>query len=171
GAVLNDPLLSIFLPVDLTWPIFVLIYGCLILALISFVRNPFLFIYAIQSYSLLIFFRITAMFTAPLNPPSGMIALKDPLVEFFGTGLLLTKDLFFSGHTALLFLFFLVEKSKVLKIIFLASSVIVGICLLLQHVHYSLDVFAAPFFAYAAFRIVLKFKQIYPSNLKNTSNR
>ncbi len=161
GAVLNDPLLSLFSPLDLTWIIFAVIYACLILALISFTKSPAKITFAFQTYSILIFIRIAAMYAAPFNPPSGMIPLRDPFVEFFGTGMLLTKDLFFSGHTALLFLFFLIEKSKLLKFIFLISAVIAGICLLLQHVHYTLDVIAAPFFSYTVFRLVLKAKQIF----------
>ncbi|HSR18838.1 MAG TPA: phosphatase PAP2-related protein [Ignavibacteriaceae bacterium] len=161
GVVLNDPVLSLFSPLDLTWIIFGLIYGCLILALISFTKSPVTLTFAFQTYSILIFIRAAAMYAAPFNPPSGMIPLQDPFVEFFGTGMLLTKDLFFSGHTALLFLFFLIEKSKLLKFIFLISAVTTGICLLLQHVHYTLDVIAAPFFSYTVFRLVLKAKQIF----------
>jgi hypothetical protein len=161
GVVLNDPVLSLFSPLDLTWIIFGVIYGCLILAVISFTKNPVKLTFAFQTYSILIFIRIAAMYAAPLNPPSGMIPLRDPFVEFFGTGILLTKDLFFSGHTALLFLFFLIEKSKLLKFVFLISAVTVGICLLLQHVHYTLDVIAAPFFSYTIFRLVLKAKQVF----------
>ena len=171
GVILNDPVLSLFSAVDLTWIIFALIYGCLILAVVSFMKNPFTLAFAFQAYSFLIFIRAAAMYAAPFNPPPGIIPLQDPFVEFFGTGMLLTKDLFFSGHTALLFLFFLIEKSKLLKLIFLISSVTVGVCLLLQHVHYTLDVIAAPFFSYTVFRLVLKFKQIYPASPKNTANR
>jgi membrane-associated phospholipid phosphatase len=110
------------------------------------------------------------MSAAPFNPPAGMIPLRDPFVEFFGTSMLLTKDLFFSGHTALLFLFFLMERTKLLKIIFLSSAVIVGICLLVQHVHYTIDIFAAPFFAFTSFKIVLKLKLFPGCQFKNTAN-
>jgi len=170
GVALNDPVLSLLEPADLTWLTFGLIYSCLIAALISFAKNPAEIVLALQAYAILIFTRMIAMYATPFDPPEGMIPLQDPLVEFFGTGLLLTKDLFFSGHTALLFLLFLIERRKGLKILFLASAVIVGICLLIQHVHYSIDIFAAPFFSYAVFRLVLKLRQ----NLryfKNTANR
>jgi hypothetical protein len=166
GITLNDPILNILKPADFTWITFGLIYTCVFAAIISFGNNPDEIVLAFQAYSGLILIRISAMYLTPLDPPAGMIPLEDPLVEFFGTGLLLTKDLFFSGHTALLFLLFLIETQKYLKILFLASAVIVGICLLFQHVHYSIDVFAAPFFSYAVFRLVLKLRQI----IKNTAN-
>jgi len=91
-----------------------------------------------------------------LNPPEKMIPLNDPVVEFFGTGQLLTKDLFFSGHTATIFLLYLLADKKLLKTFFLVSAIVVGIGVLLQHVHYSIDVFVAPFFAYCSFYIVKK---------------
>jgi membrane-associated phospholipid phosphatase len=158
GVVFNDPLLYLFEPVDLTWLTFGLIYVSLVAALTVFLKNPDLLVTAFQSYIVLTVLRITAMYLVPLNPPQKMIQLGDPFVEYFGTGQLLTKDLFFSGHTATLFLLFLLAGSKSLKIFFLISTIIVGVSVLLQHVHYSIDVFAAPFFAYFSFLFVKKIK-------------
>ncbi len=154
GVTLNDPLLNLFEPVDLTWLTFALIYVSLFLAVFFFIKKPALLVTALQSYILLIVFRIIAMYLLPLDPPDGMIKLSDPLVELFGTGQLLTKDLFFSGHTATLFLLFLLAEKKPLKSFFLTSTIIVAVSVLLQHVHYSIDVFSAPFFAYCSFMIV-----------------
>ena len=55
------------------------------------------------------------MYSLPFNPPPEMIPLNDPFVQFFGSGKLLTKDFFFSGHTATLFLLFLVIDKKPFK--------------------------------------------------------
>jgi len=156
GVVLNDPILKLFKPLNLTWLSFGLIYISLFAALISFYQNPLLLLNAFQSYTLLIAIRIMSMYLVPLNPPETMIPLNDPVVEFFGTGQLLTKDLFFSGHTATIFLLYLLADKKLLKTFFLVSAIVVGIGVLLQHVHYSIDVFVAPFFAYCSFYIVKK---------------
>ena len=158
GVVLNDPLLKLFEPVDLTWLTFGLIYISIIAALFSFFNNPVLLLKAVQSYIILVAFRIIAIYLLPLNPPEKMIPLNDPIVEFFGTGQLLTKDLFFSGHTATIFLLFLLADKKSFKAFFLIAAIVVGISVLLQHVHYSIDVFTAPFFAYCSFYIVKKIK-------------
>ncbi len=155
GVVLPDPLLRLFKPVNLTWLTFGLIYLSLILALFLLAKNPTRLMFAIQVYILFIIVRILAMYLVPLNPPEYMIRLNDPFVQFFGTGKLLTKDLFFSGHTATLFILFLVTQNKHFKYFFLAATVVVGIAVLIQHVHYSIDVFAAPFFTYACYRLVL----------------
>lgn len=42
------------------------------------------------------------------------------------------------------------------RMVFAIGTVLVGACVLLQHVHYTIDVVAAPFFTYAAYRISKK---------------
>jgi membrane-associated phospholipid phosphatase len=159
GYTYNDPLLNLFAPVDLTWIIFGLIYAGLITAIYFFIRDPHLILTALQAYLVLVILRTIAMYLLPLNPPTDMISLNDPFVQIFGSGEILTKDLFFSGHTATLFLLFLMANKKTLKIIFLSFAVIVGISVLLQHVHYSIDVFTAPFFSYASVKLAAYIKK------------
>ncbi len=154
GVVLADPLLALFQPHDLTWITFGLIYIGLVAGIVFLLRHPATLLLAIQAYALMVGFRILAMTLVPLEPPPAMIPLNDPLVEIFGTGRLLTKDLFFSGHTSTLFLLFLVMPPGRLKTVFLVCTLLVACCVLLQHVHYSIDVFVAPFVAYASVRIV-----------------
>ncbi|HCY75350.1 MAG TPA: hypothetical protein DHV28_05475 [Ignavibacteriales bacterium] len=158
GVVLPDPILTLFNPIDLTWLIFILIYLSLIVAIAMLSKNPEQLLFAVQLYTLMVAVRIIAMYLLPLDPPATMIILNDPFVEFFGTGQTLTKDLFFSGHTATLFILFLVSEKKVFKSLFLISTIAVAIAVLLQHVHYTIDVFAAVFFTYACYKIVLKVK-------------
>ena len=155
GAVLADPLLKIFNPVNLTWLIFGLIYISLVAGIINLSKYPRQLVLILQAYSLMVIVRMAAMFLLPLNPPQDMIILNDPFVQYFGTGKVLTKDLFFSGHTATLFLLFLFAKNKILKYVFLSCTIAVGLSVLLQHVHYSIDVFAAPFFAYTCYRLIM----------------
>src|ERR1035437_5978863 len=124
GFTFRDPLLKLFTPFDLTWVIFGLIYAGLIIAIFFFIKDPHLFLTALQSYLVLVIFRTAAMYLLPLNPPPDMIPLNDPFVQIFGSGEILTKDLFFSGHTATLFLLFLVANKRILKVIFLSFAVI-----------------------------------------------
>lgn len=63
-------------------------------------------------------------------------------------------DLFFSAHTGLPFLMALVFwDSKPLRFFYLASSVFMGIMVLLGHVHYSIDVLSAFFITYTIYRM------------------
>jgi PAP2 superfamily C-terminal len=155
GTTLEDPVLNIFSPIDLTWFTFSVIYISLITAMIRFLIKPELLLLALQSYTLLIIFRMVAMFTTHFEPPEGLILLNDPFVQLFGSGKILTKDLFFSGHTATLFLLFLIIDRNYLKYVFVICTFLVGVALLVQHVHYTIDVFAAPFFAYSSYRLII----------------
>ena len=153
GSVLNDPVLLMFSPRDVNWVTFGFIYAGVIGGIVILSRHPERCVLAFQSYIVMVVFRIIAMALVPLDPPPGLIALKDPFVEMFGTGTTLTRDLFFSGHTSTLFLLFLVMPSKFARLVFFFCVLAVAFCVLLQHVHYGIDVFVAPFFTYCAYAI------------------
>jgi len=155
GVLLHDPLLASFQARKLTWIIFGLIYGALVLGLGTLSRRPRALLVALQSYALLIVARMVAIYFTPLDPPPGLIHLKDPVVQLFDTGVVLTKDLFFSGHSATLFLLFLTARHRVLRIGFLLATVAVGAGLIWQHVHYTIDVLTAPVISFACYRFVL----------------
>jgi hypothetical protein len=160
GFVLNDLILSIFQPLKLTWLIFSILYLGIISAPFDFGRKPEILLIGIQSYVLMIIFRIILMSFIPLDPPSGMIPLIDPVVEIFATGKTLTKDLFFSGHTATMFLLFLLVNNKFLKLLLLIGTIVVGLAVIIQHVHYTIDVIFAPVFSYLAYYIIRKIKTL-----------
>jgi len=164
GVTVHDPILSLFAPVDVTWISFALIYGGLIVALFYLTFHPERFMLALQAYSFMLLIRILSMYLLPLNPPENIIPLSDPFVEIFG-GKTFLKDLFFSGHTSTMFVFFLTAQKKGLKIVFLIATFLIAACVLIQHVHYSVDVLIAPFIAYASYRISLNMNE-YIRNLK-----
>jgi membrane-associated phospholipid phosphatase len=154
GTPLNDPILALFTPVDLTWPIFVIIYSSLALIIYHLYDEPESFLLGIKIYILIAITRMTSMYLLPLEPPVNMIPLHDPFIEFFaGAQSILTKDLFYSGHTATMFCFFLIAVKKSYKTVFLIFTVLMGGAVILQQVHYSVDVFAAPFITYASYKI------------------
>lgn len=158
GVALSDPILNLYSPIDLTWLTFTLIYLSLLTALFELAKAPEKLLRALQCYGLMVIFRAIAMYLIPLEAPSTLLPLNDPFVQLFGEGNILKKDLFFSGHTATLFLLFLLIEKRNLKIIFLIFTLLVAVSVLLQHVHYSIDVFVAPFFAYTSYKIIFFFK-------------
>jgi hypothetical protein len=153
GVVLPDPVLDFLPPRNLTWLAFTLIYAGLLLGVLRLAARPRDLLLAVQAYVAMILLRMVVMSVTPLEPPPGMIPLQDPLVQRFGTGRLLTKDLFFSGHTSTLFLLSLAVPGRLARALFLGCAASVGICVLWQHVHYTVDVLVAPAFAYAAYRL------------------
>ena len=107
----------------------------------------------LQAYVVMVLLRILAMWVTQLEAPPKMIPLHDPLVRLFGPGKLLTKDLFFSGHTSTLFLLALAVPDRRSRALFLVCTAAVAVCVLWQHVHYTVDVLVAPLFAWASFRL------------------
>lgn len=157
GAVLPDPVLAMIPPRDATWPIFALIYAGILLAVFLLARTPVRLLLGVQAYVVMALLRIVVMWATPLDPPAGMIVLEDPLVQVMGGAAQpLTRDLFFSGHTSTMFLLFLAVPGKAARAFFLACTGGVAMLVLVQHVHYAVDVLAAPAFAYAAWRISRK---------------
>jgi hypothetical protein len=155
GVTLPDPVLALFPALNLTWITFLIIYAGIIVGLLVLVQHPRRLLLVFQAYVVMALFRMAAMYLAPLEPPPGIIELRDPFVEFFGGGKTLTRDLFFSGHTSTTFLLFLLIPGKWLRVAYACATLVVGVCVVLQHVHYTFDVVAAPFFAYGAYAIVL----------------
>ena len=153
GVVLPDPVLAVIPPRDVTWVTFLLIYAGILTAVAVLLPHPRRLVLGLQAYVVMVLLRMAAMVLTPLEAPPGMIALQDPLVEVLGPGQVLTKDLFFSGHTSTMFLLALMAPGRATRIFFLACTVVVGSCVLWQHVHYTVDVLVAPLFAFAAYAL------------------
>ena len=156
GVVLQDPFFGYFKATDFNTPIFILIYGSLLTGLIFLIPYPKHLLVALQTYLFMVIFRFIAMYFTPLEVPEGIINLRDPLVFAFGTGQTVTKDLFFSGHLASFTILFLTAKNKFLKWIFLALGLMAASMIFLQKVHYTIDLFVAPLFAFASYSIIKK---------------
>lgn len=162
GHAFYDPILNFFKPRDVSDFIFFVTYSTAIIALVYAFSSPYKFLHLIQMYGSLTVLRIITLFFIPLEPPTEIIPLRDEfLTNTFYAGAQNLKDLFFSGHAATLFLFYFFSTNKTLKYIFLLAAIAVSIGVLLQHVHYSYDVIAAPIFAYIAYRLITKFSKLY----------
>jgi len=150
GMVLQDFVLEAIPAKDVSIPTFVVIWSVVLLVFYRIYQSPRLFLVVAYGFILMCLARILTISLLPLNPPAGIITLKDPIanIAYGGNGIFITKDLFYSGHTGNMFLFFLCLQHKWDKIIALAASVIVGILVMVQHIHYSIDVIAAFIFTY-----------------------
>lgn len=147
GIVLNDWLLSYVPPYDVSIYIFLIIWACSALIIIRAIRSPEIFIVLLWAYVFLLASRIISISLVPLNPPLNIIELKDPLTNLFYGNRFISKDLFYSGHTATVFLFFLCLERKSDKVFVLTCTAILIILLLIQHVHYTADLVFAPLFS------------------------
>ena len=155
GSFINDRLLLWIPPVDVSIPTFLIIWSMTILLWIRCVQDPSIFIVFLCCFILLSLSRMITITLIPLEPPAGLIPLKDPLSSIFygGTHVFIHKDLFYSGHTSIQLLMFFTLKQKRDKLLALLSSVAIGTLVLVQHVHYSIDVIAAVVFSYLIYRL------------------
>lgn len=159
GVVLTDPILQFVGPIRLRWPIFAVTWSGFLLAGATLMKTPKCMLTVLQAAAVLVGFRALALYLVPLDPMPTKIPLADPIVIYFSSGVLVTRDLFFSGHTAAMFLLFLSAGARMMKMLFLCATLFIGLGVMLQHVHYSGDVLAAPFFAYGSWRIVVRFHE------------
>jgi membrane-associated phospholipid phosphatase len=159
GVTLIDPILNWFNPVDISYFTFIVMYSTVVIAIVSLAQSPKMLIIGLQSYTMMLLIRMVAMYSIPLEAPATILPLIDPMVSEVGVGKLMTKDLFFSGHTATIFIMYLVAQKKFFKFFFLIATILIALAVLIQHVHYSVDVIAAPFFAYGSFKIILNLNQ------------
>lgn len=150
GIVLNDWLLNRISVHNVSLPVFIFIWGTTLLAIIRCVKKPQILMLLLWSYLLVSLFRILAIWLVPLDPPPHLIPLVDPLTNFFYGKQYVTKDLFFSGHTSSVFIVFLGLEKRWDKVLSLAFTICIAALLLVQHVHYTIDIIAAPFAAWLA---------------------
>jgi hypothetical protein len=151
GYDFNDPVLSLFTPIDVSMHIFVLTYVVSITGIILVLQKPVLFVQILQVYTGILLLRMFTMYLLPLEAPASIIPLKDFFLEnTFYQNTTVLKDLFFSGHTATVCMFGVCFRNKTLKIIFYMFAAMIGFLLILQHVHYTIDVLVAPLFVFLA---------------------
>ncbi|GAA4781603.1 phosphatase PAP2-related protein [Olivibacter ginsenosidimutans] len=152
GMPLYDPILLMLPTVNLSTPIFICIWGMAALLLYRCFSNPAIMITYLYGFVLLLFLRMLTISLIPLDPPYGLIPLVDPISNIaYGKVDFITKDLFFSGHTSTMFLMFLCFNRKWDRRLALLATMLIGTMVLIQHVHYSIDVLAAPMFTWICF--------------------
>lgn len=122
----------------------------------------------LHNIALLYSFRAIALTLTHLGPPlseAPPVVLGDTITDRFVGG----ADYFFSGHTALPFIIALIFWDKPwVRYLFLALTVIFGFSALLGHLHYSIDVFVAPFMSFCTFAICRHF---WPISYQPTTGR
>jgi hypothetical protein len=151
GSVVPDLILDNLPILNLS---FIFYYG-MILIISIFLIYPLFFNVkklhiAISQFSLLVMIRSFFVTLTHLAPPyNAVITNPSSIWNFFD----FQNALFFSGHTAIPFLGFLIFKESKIKYFFLVSTFVMAITVLFMHVHYSIDVFAALFIAYGSYNI------------------
>jgi len=148
GVIINDYVLNSLPARNVSFYIFMILYPAAGFFLWRVIGKSSICITALWGYIFLCLARMVTISMVPLEPPVGIVHLSDPFsIIFYGSNII-TKDLFFSGHTATLCLVGLCLENKTEKIIVFTATVALAILLMIQHVHYTADILAAPVFSY-----------------------
>lgn len=157
GRFIGDTLLEWIPPHNVSVAVFFLIWSCCLILIIRIYRDPMMLLVMLWAYNGVTLVRMCCIWLISLEPPAGLIPLMDPITNQFYGQRYITHDLFFSGHTTTVFLIFLCLKRKYDRIYSLFATILLGILLLVQHVHYTIDVLGAPVFTYIIYRLVVVF--------------
>ena len=187
-------------PIDLSIPTFILTYGIIMFYIFFHLNSPLKVIHFIQMITFIVLCRIISLtliqFDAPIpiDPSTGeyLYLLKDIPANYSGQTMIQLADpilnniiyhadpdqplnythhdLFFSGHTAKCLLASLLYKNKKVRIFFITLTCIMATFLLLQHVHYSIDIFFAPIVSFAAIYLHGKWKVKRLNKIKKTKS-
>lgn len=148
--VFNDPFYHLLKPADLSILIFSITYGSILLYTVMNFKTHGFALRAFVCYAFLLLLRIPSLTLLPLKVHPELIYLKDPFLNELVYPSRITNDLFFSGHVGLMCIFFLISRNRM---VFLVLGIIVGISLIIQRVHYSIDVLAAIPFGWLAVKL------------------
>ncbi len=158
-ASVSDIILDHIPVVNLSW---IYTWGFILVIAVMFFYPLFFnvkeFHIALSQFSQLVLIRSFFVALTHLKAPVGAFIVEP--VSFISF-LSFQNDLFFSGHTAVPFLGYLIFRKEKIRYFFLAATFVMAATVLLMHLHYSIDVFAALFIAYGSYRICeLIFKRI-----------
>ena len=153
GVVLHDWVLAAIPAHNVSVAIFIVIWGMGLLILYRALYKPRIYITYVWALIVVSLVRMATISFVALNPPVGLIPLADPLTGIFYGEAIITKDLFFSGHIATLTLIFLSLDKKTDKRIAFGAIIVVACLLVVQHIHYSIDILASPIITYICYRL------------------
>ena len=124
--------------------VFVMFVVCLLLL------KPKAIAFTTKSLGLLIYTRSFFVIMTHIAPYPDRIVTDLDRFRYISSG----SDLFFSGHTAIPFMLALVFWQRPrLRLTFLVCSVLAACAVILGHLHYTIDVFAAFFITYTVYAI------------------
>jgi hypothetical protein len=126
------------------------IAGTILLLLLK----PKYILFALKATAIFIATRAVFVAVTHLGIYPGQVNPGPGFFDSIYTGLGLQAGFFFSGHTGLTLLMALVFwDEKFWRYVYIAAAIIFGTSVLFAHIHYTIDVLAAPYMTYAIFKL------------------
>lgn len=149
SILFHDPVFDWYSALDISPIIFVLTYGSLLTFMLFNRKSPLHYYWFIKGYAFLLLLRSISVYLLPLECSPQAIPLNDPVLNhlFYPNGYA-CNDLFFSGHVATVFMMALFSVKPKQRLLFYVLTFLTALAVLIQKVHYSVDVLAAPFFVF-----------------------
>lgn len=148
GVLLSDPILDYIPQADYSLPIFLLLYGSITFLILTHINRPKVILRVIEMHFYVAVVRQICILLIALEPPTGIIVLRDLFLEntVYPRHSPLTKDLFFSGHVASIWIYYLCAVAKPVRTWMLFATFLMTYMILSMRVHYTFDVYGALFF-------------------------
>jgi hypothetical protein len=151
GIYFDDPFFKFYKAKDYSWSIMLPLYGAILFFVFYFRNQPIKLTRLVLAYALAIAFRMITLYLFPFYADDDAVKLFDPILNnFVYPNNYVARDLFYSGHAALLLLMMWTMPKGNLRWIYLVITLLVSLFLVLQKVHFSIDILAAPFFSLIA---------------------
>jgi len=105
---------------------------------------------AIITYTCILATKCVTMYVTPFDKPSGYIPLMDLISRATTTTTkgYIGRDLMFSGHTSMALICVIATRHLLLKYVATCCTFLMVACLLINRVHYTIDVIVALFVTY-----------------------
>lgn len=151
GLHFDDPVFRWYKAKDYSWAIMLPLYAAILFFVIYFRKQPLVLTRLVTAYALAIAFRMVTLYILPFYADEDAVKLFDPILNnFVYPNNYVTRDLFYSGHAALMLLMMWNMPKGRIRMIYLFITIIVSVFLVLQKVHFSIDILAAPIFSLIA---------------------
>jgi hypothetical protein len=161
-----DLFLSILPVVNLNFLIVEGALAAIALSVILVLAKPQYLLFTLKAGAIFIATRAMFIAVTHIGIYPGQI---NPDVGFFDriyTGLGLEAGFFFSGHTGLpLLMALILWNKKFWRYAYIILSIVFGVAVLFAHIHYTMDVLAAPYMTYGIFKMSQYF---FPEDYKMT---
>lgn len=162
-----DPLMRLITPRPINFELNLFSYSTLFVLLIYFLKKPRILLVVVHALLMMWMLRWLTMYLLPLAAPPNKVPLHDVIAY---SNYSISRDLFFSGHTATLVILLCAIKNRWVFIYAFVMTLVIISLLLIGHQHYLLDIISAPFFAVICYQVSVRLSRfVVPLLLKDKS--